>query len=128
MKVKGWQLAVIVLGLLVGGGLVGYSVMGSGDADLPDTMYLVDVESGELYSYPLSSGRSLILPARRMDSGKIALVRINKEDEGWVVSERDLGSLGALDQGIPTKAIDTETGKLLSPPASPKRYTPPLPK
>lgn len=129
MKVKGWQIVVIVLGLLVGGVLVGYSVFGAGDGDLADSMYLVDVETGSLYQYSITSGRSLILPARRMDTKQIALVRITREADGsWVVSQRDLASLGGLDQGISTKAIDVESGRLLTSPGTPAKYSPPMPK
>ena len=67
---------------------------------------------------PWSAGASCAAnrPARRPETGKIALLRVRSEDGGkYYVSDRDLGLLQYLDQGIEVKAIDAESGDVLAP-------------
>jgi hypothetical protein len=113
MKVKPWQIAVIVIGLLVGLGSVVYQLLAPSGPDLPDSMLLIDVETGQLYRADIS-GKGVMLPARRPETGKIALLRVRSEDGGkYYVADRDLGLLQYLDQGIEVKAIDVESGDVL---------------
>lgn len=126
MNFKPWQLAVIVLGLLVGVGSLVYNLAFSGDVDLENRIRMVDVETGELFEFTMSANRTIIVPARRTETKKIALMRIIKDEAGqWHVPDRDLALLPGLDKDVPVKAIDPETGKVLVPVGSFRSYTPP---
>lgn len=122
MKVKPWQIAVIVVGLLVGLGSVLFQVFSSDAPDLPDSMLLIDVESGQLYRAKLDE-RGIILPAKRPDNGPIALLRVRQGDEGvYYVPGRDLSLLEYLDKGVEVKAIDPDSGDVLNHSSDVKAY------
>lgn len=125
MRIKPWQIAVIVIGLLVGLGSAVYQLVAPSGPQLPDSMLLIDVETGQIYRAS-THGNGIMLPARRPDTGKIALLRLRTEDNGqYVVSPRDLGLLDSLDQGVEIKAIDAESGKVLHPSKDIKTYAEP---
>lgn len=121
-KVKPWQLGVIALGLLVGVGSMVWTLSSRSDVELNPNLYLVDVETGQVYVADVSR-YGMALPARHPSSKRTSLVRVTKQPDGsFEVSERDLQTLGALDEGVKVTAIDTETGKLKSPPSKPMAY------
>ena len=126
MNFKPWQMAVVVLGLLVGGGSIFYNLAFSGQVDLDNTVRMVDVETGELFEFTISLNRTISVPARRTQTKQIALMRIIKDEAGqWHVPSRDMALLPGLDKDVPIKAIDPETGKVLVPVGSFRSYTPP---
>jgi dipeptidyl aminopeptidase/acylaminoacyl peptidase len=126
MKSKPWQMVVIALGLLVGGGSLAYNLVNSGEVQTADAVFLVDVETGKLYRFSTGGGTGIMFPARRPDTKQIALVRVIKgEDGAWRVSDRDLSQLDHLDEGVKVAAVDPSTGKLLKDGGGPDRYVPP---
>lgn len=125
MKVKPWQIAVIVIGLLVGLGSAVYQLVAASGPELPDSMLLIDVETGQVYRAS-THGNGIMLPARRPDSQTIALLRLRKEDNGeFVVAPRDLGLLDYLSKDVQVKAIDAETGRVLNASKDIKPYAEP---
>jgi hypothetical protein len=125
MKIKPWQVAVIVIGILVGVGSAVYQLITPSGPRLPDSMLLIDVESGQVYRAN-TRGRSVMLPARRPDTGKIALLRLRTDDEGkHYVSGRDLSLLQYLDQGVEVKAINPESGDVIQASKDIKTYEEP---
>lgn len=125
MKKNTWQIVIIVVGLLVGIGSLGYSLATANNVELADTMYLVDVETGELYSVDISRS-GIALPARHPETKRMVLIRIDKNPDGsYQVSDRDLETLGILDADIKVQSIDRQTGNLISPKSTPKRYVRP---
>lgn len=113
MRIKPWQIAVIVIGLLVGLGSAVYQIVAASGPDLPDSMLLIDVETGQVYRAS-THGNGIMLPARRPDTGKIALIRLRTGENGeYEVAPRDLGLLDYLDKDVQVKAIDAESGKVL---------------
>lgn len=124
MKVKPWQIAVIVIGLLVGVGSAMYQLLTSSGPKLSDSMLLIDVETGEVFRAS-TTGNGIMLPARRPDTGKIALLRLRKDDEGkYYVTPRDLSLLQFLDKDVEVKAINADTGDVVNPPKDIKAYNP----
>ena len=122
MKVKPWQMAVIVIGLLVGVGSMIWQMVNSDGVDLKHQYTLIDVESGDLFDVDSTKVR-LMLPAKHPETGRVALVRVAKDDKGrWYVIPRDMELLTQLDEGVNVKAIDAETGDVLNQAASPKTY------
>jgi len=124
MKVKPWQIAVIVLGLAIGLGSVIYSAASTDASPVKSIEYLVDVETGDLYRADLRM-RAVLLPARHPETHRICLVRIRQDDGGkWSVSKRDRSLLSMLDKDVVNKAVDQETGDLLMPAKAPVEYLP----
>jgi hypothetical protein len=122
MKIKPWQLAVIVLGLVVGIGAFVYMYATTEEINIARVMYLVDVENGDLYKVNLD-GYIPVVPARHPDTGKIQLVRVQKDDSGgWFMTQRDMVMLGALDKDVKNTVVDPESGKLTVKPKGPTTY------
>ncbi len=124
MKIKLWQIVVIVIGLLAGGVSLAITAMKSDDMKVNSILFLVDVESGDLYRVNLEK-LAVTLPAFHPKTKRLTLVRINKNDKGaWVVGGRDLSLLAQLDKAAEIKAINPETGELIGAAKSPVEYVP----
>lgn len=122
MKLKGWQLAVIIIGLLVGGASVVWSLTQANPVSINMVLYCVDAETGDLYMIDAEKYPT-ILPARHPKTNKIALVRVTKDENGkWHVAGRDMQTLNQLDQDVPNNAIDPQTGELKLPVKEPITY------
>lgn len=122
MKVKPWQLIVIVLGLLVGGGLILYTAATGGEPGINYSMTLIDAETGDAYSIADYRETPVILPAPRPGTtDKYALIQIEKDDAGkWQIGDGARRMFGAIN--VPIQAFDRESGDLLKQPGSPKKY------
>lgn len=110
MGAKSWQIAVIAGGLLLGGGLLVWQTMGSGDqeAEFSDTMMLVDVATGQLYEVNLRKTRPAV-PAKSPETGQRTLVTVHKSKEGqWVVTPTELDEVEAMKDA--NKVIDLASG------------------
>lgn len=124
MQAKPWQIALIVIGLLVGIGSAAWFVLGGDGVTLEHRYYLIDVDSGEIFEVN-SKKYKLMLPARHPDTNKIALVGVSQGEDGvWFVPERQLGMLKQLDKDVQVKAVDPDSGELIGTPAKPRRYAP----
>jgi hypothetical protein len=125
MKVKPWQIALIVIGMLVGVGSAVYTLLGSGGPELANSILLVDVETGQLYRADVHN-KAVMLPARRPGDGKVALLRVRKDESGkYYVGERDLRLIEHLDKGVEVKAVMTDSGDVPQPSKDVKKYEPP---
>lgn len=122
MQAKPWQIALIVIGLVVGIGSAAWFVFGGGEVTLANSILMVDVDSGDVYEVNLDRTR-ISNPALHPETGKLQLVRLDRDEDGTLfVNDRDLSLLKYLDQSITNKAVDPKTGSLLIAPGKPKRY------
>lgn len=125
-KVKPWQLAVIVIGLLVGVASLGYSIVQGGEVKLNHIITLVDVQDGQLYEFD-NRNTGVIIPARHPETGKIALLRVFQENNEWKVIDRDMQLLGSLDEGVKNEVVDPASGVAKVKSGPPQKYRlPPL--
>lgn len=111
MKAKPVQIAIIVIGLIVG--VVGI-VMAMGKHSSPRTaseVVLVDMKTGELFEASTRK-RTLVLPAKNPDTGERSLMRVHfdEEQDAYVISGHYLDMLKEI-EGI-TVPVDMETGKV----------------
>lgn len=123
MATKPWQVIVIVVGLLVGGGLILWNTFSGDRLDIEYSMTLIDAETGVVYSIPDYRDAGLILPAGRPGAqSEIALIQISKDEQtgAWRVSESGKRMIGALN--VPIKAFDRDSGVLTAQPASFQKY------
>jgi len=87
--IKPWQLAIIIIGLVGGIGLVGWNLFGGEKIQQADSVVMVDVNSGELFQFSVKGSKSVLIPARHPDTGERTLLPVDKgEDGGWVVAAR----------------------------------------
>ena len=108
-KLKPWQAIVLVVGLAALG-YVAFAVMGSGGKEkLSGELFLVDVESGQVFRAKASDVR--VVPMPHPDTDRFTLVRATLEDSGWHVLGRDIPVL--RQDGLDVSAIENlETGKV----------------
>ena len=84
-SLKPWQLAIIIIGLVGGVGLVVWNVMGSGKIRQPDEILLMDVVTGDRFMADVTGRKSVFIPEKHPETGKYTLVLISKADDGeWV--------------------------------------------
>lgn len=83
--VKPWQLAVIIIGLVGGLGLLGWQIFGGEKIHTPSSIMLMDVVTGDRFVADVTGRRSIFLPEKNPDTGKYTLVTISKTDDGsWI--------------------------------------------
>lgn len=111
MKVKPWQIAIIVIGLLVGIGSGLWTLLGGGGPEVSYSLTLVDVETGDLFEVADYRETKFVLPAARPGSEARALLPVEKDADGsWYLTDRGLQSLGAVT--VPTEAVDEDSGRV----------------
>ena len=80
--VKPWQLAVIVLGLLGGTGLLVWNAVGSERIEKADKMMLVDIATGQLFEANIAGRRAVLVPAKHPETGERTLMPVGKDEQG----------------------------------------------
>lgn len=111
MQAKPVQIAVIVIGLLVGVVGIVLAISGGNKVDLADRMVFVDVISGEFYSVK-DQGRSLLIPYRNPESQERTLfpVEQNETSGNWNLKSRYMIALE--DHESLHQSIDRESGAI----------------
>ncbi|GAB5495373.1 MAG: hypothetical protein Phyf2KO_04530 [Phycisphaerales bacterium] len=114
MQAKPVQIAVIVIGLLVGVVGIVLAVTGGNKVDLADRMIFVDVTSGDFYSVS-DRGRSLLIPYRNPESQERTLFPAEQDEASgsWKLKSRYLDGLDSIDSIH--RSIDPESGAIDTP-------------
>lgn len=121
MKVKGWQLAVIVLGFIVSGVSIAL-MLNTDEPILPHQYHAIDVETGEIFRID-SKRYALTAPAPHPVTGRLSLITISKDEHGhWLAHERNLALLDGLQPGIKNVVLNPESGELLVEVKEPVEY------
>jgi hypothetical protein len=119
-EARPWQVAVVVVGLLVLIGSVVYQCTSRNEVELADSVILVDVTTGELIeaAYP---GRAVGFPATHPDSGARTLMPAVQDPETgrWSVEGRYLGNL--KDLGVKLDGLENPASGLVKKGGSPSR-------
>ncbi len=84
--IKPWQIAIIVLGLIVGIGSVVWQVASGGPPKMATRLTFVDVESGELYLVDRPSDVTLSPPLTNPKTNVRSLYPATKDGDGWAVA------------------------------------------
>lgn len=121
MKVKGWQIAVIVLGFIAAG--VSIAMMfNSNEPVLSHEYHAIDVESGTIFRID-SLKYILTAPAPHPETGRLSLITVSRDENGhWFVSDRNRSLLPRLQSDIKNTSIDPDTGDLKVDPKPPIDY------
>ncbi|MBL9030600.1 MAG: hypothetical protein JNM80_02700 [Phycisphaerae bacterium] len=119
--VKPWQIVVLVAALVVGGASAYYMFGSREQVNFAGEVLLVDVTTGDLFSYPVGGKRGIMIPAKNPETGKVALLSVDKSPEGkWIVGPRDLPALKQI-EGEPKALVDRRTGEVRVSSEQPKR-------
>ena len=120
-SVKPWQI-VLMVAAVVAVGTSAYFSFGS-SADRPkliDEITMVDVTTGQLFSYTLGGKRGVSVPETNPDTGKRTLVPVYKDETGsWIVGPRDRVVLNDFSKE-PKLFVDKSSGKVEAAPGAPR--------
>lgn len=109
--VKPWQVILIVASLLV----LGFSVWKfalSGGVDMPDSVLLVDVKTGDLFTLDISGRRAAYYPEVNPDTGEHSLLPVVQDESGsWMISQHSLAVLEDVEGGTPA-VLDPSSGRV----------------
>ncbi len=80
--IKPWQLAIIVIGLVGGIGLVGWNLLSQRSLNTPDQLILMDVTTGQRYIADVSGRKAIFIPEKNPETLEYTLLPIVKGDDG----------------------------------------------
>jgi len=106
---KPWQIILIVAGLLASGFVV-WRVAFSGGPNLPNSVTLVDVDTGSLFVVGMGGRNKPYFPAAHPDTGRKTLLPVVKGEDGtWRITGHSLPGLEYVDGEAPA-VVDRSTG------------------
>lgn len=117
---KPWQIVLIVVAVV---GL-GFSVWKFGfnkGPELPNSVMLVDVKTGNLFELQLSGRKAAIYPEKHPETGEHTLMPVRKQDDGtWQIISRMLPALQDVQGGTPA-VTDPRSGTVSITDGRPRR-------
>lgn len=107
---KPWHIVLIIAAV----GVLGFSVyksVFSGGPELPDSVVLVDVKTGDLFRLGIGGkSKAAYYPEKHPDSGERTLMPVRQNDEGqWQISGHSLPALQDVPGDTPA-VTDTSRG------------------
>jgi hypothetical protein len=79
---------------------------------MPDTVTLVDVKSGELFTLDISGRRAAYYPEKHPDTGERSLLPVVKDESGsWLISQHSLAALEDV-KGETPAVLDASSGRV----------------
>lgn len=124
-KVKAWQI-VLFVAAVAALGFGAYKTFLSRTLDLHDAIVMVDVETGELFSFSIEGKRGVGIPNFNPDTGKLALLPVRQDDAGvWKITERALPILADLK--VEPKAVVSKSTGEVNAVGNPKKSSPKIP-
>ncbi len=108
---KPWQIALIVIGLLAGGAGVVFALTSMGPVETAAQVYVVDVESGQLYRAN-TVGKTVLIPMTSPETGENTLYPVVEDEESgeWRISDRYRDAFLRRTEGQDTPAVDRSSG------------------
>ncbi len=96
-NIKPWQIVLFIAAVAV----LGFSLwrqLGSGQVDLPNSVLVVDVETGEMYRMSLGKRNGAYFPEKNPDTGEHNLMPVVKTDSGeWIVPNHARAAMQDID-------------------------------
>jgi len=92
-SLKPWQLILVIVGVVVLGVSLWMSLGGS-KVPRPNSIYVADVETGDLFTIDTSGRKIALLPATNPETGLKTLYPVRKNDDGdWIITPMGAGVL-----------------------------------
>lgn len=111
MQAKPVQIAIIVIGLIVGVVGITLAISKNGTPETANSIMLVDVRTGQLYKVS-TSGKTVLVPAKHPETGERSLIRVGFDEtqDGYYISPRHMSLLQDLKGEM--IGIDRSTGRI----------------
>lgn len=98
--VKPWQVILIVVAVLALGISV-WKFAFSGGVDLPDSVTVVDVSTGQLFELDISGRKAAAYPEKNPDTDSYTLMPVVKAEDGqWYIVQRLIPVLDSVESGL----------------------------
>jgi len=95
---KLWQKIVVGLGLFGAFVTVGWQVLQDDGIKITSDVLMVDVTTGDLFSYPIKKKHGSMIPEKNPDTGQYTLFPVYLDDDGaYYVADRYIGSFRDLE-------------------------------
>ncbi|MEZ6319114.1 MAG: hypothetical protein R3B49_10240 [Phycisphaerales bacterium] len=113
-QIRPWQAALFVVAILVLGGSVVLSMMGSRGVRNANSVVMVDVKTGDLFEFSVSGHMAVFVPEMNPETGQETLLSVYRDDEGaWRLTGGSISALQDLQkQGVDTSAVGDGRGPL----------------
>ncbi len=111
MQAKPVQIAVIVIGLLIGVVGIVLAVSKSGSPQTAASVMLVDVTTGEMFDAGTKK-RTLVLPMEHPETGANTLMRVGYDEarDGYYIDPRHMKSLEQVEGEV--VRVDLDSGRV----------------
>ncbi len=110
MGVRVWQIVLFVAAIVVLTASAVWAFMSSNRVPFDNRVYLVDVNTGQLFSFK-TEGRGITIPAIHPDTGIRTLYSVGKDDDDhWTIDERTIPDLRGGVIEFNEEFIDPQTG------------------
>lgn len=113
-ELRPWQVALFIGAFLVLAGSVLYQCKFSGDAavDLPDSVTMVDMATGDLFEAPLPKRKAVSFPAAHPDTKAATLFPADLIDGKWCLDRRYVPYVKELVPKGDDLILDRKTGEV----------------
>jgi hypothetical protein len=120
-EVKAWHIGIIAAAVLAVSLSAYFSFGRSGPRiTLARSIVMADVTTGELFEYPLTGRRAVMLPGMHPDTGRMVMLPVEQDDAGrWLVAAYARGLLNDL--ADEPAAVDSETSEVRANGSRPRR-------
>ena len=110
-QLKPWQIVLFVLAIAALSFGIFKSCSGQ-NLDLANSIVMVDVETGELFSFDIGGKRGVGVPNFNPDSGKLSLLPVTKDETGtWRLTDRAKPIVKDLEVKA-SAIVDIDTGEV----------------
>ena len=110
--IKVWQWAVFGAAVVALAWFACSALGGRNGVRFARGVTMIDVTTGELFSFEVGGRRAVVVPERNPRTGKAALLGVEKVDDGrWFIRERHLPNLANV-EGEPVAVVDRQTGEV----------------
>lgn len=120
-KMKPWQIGLFIAAVVVLGASLAWSFLGGSSIEKPDRIYLVDIETGEMYYAPFNRRGTVLVPARHPETKRRTLYPVEDDGEsGWMIKRRYASTIDPE-----TATAIASNGKVKNPSGEPVKYVAP---
>jgi hypothetical protein len=112
-NVKPWQIVLMVVAVVAVGASAYFSFSGGSEVKFAKEITMVDVNTGDLFFFPVSRREVVFPPETNPTTGKRALLTVNKNESGkWILEGRQRAAMLADIEGDHKAVIDSKTGEV----------------
>ena len=110
---KPWQIVVLVVAVVAVATSAYFSFSGGETVKFADEVLMVDVNTGDVFAFPVGRRQVVIPPETNPESGTKSLLRVHKTDTGkWLLDSREVAALLPTIQGGHEAVVDRKTGEV----------------